>query len=107
MCSALPTSGPTIKDNGFGYWLPTPAARDYKGKVKSGVRISKTGKVQKYGDQLPNVIGGVPNPDWNDWLMGFPAKWTALSPLEMPKFQQWCASHGIPFTNGSSTNEKG
>jgi hypothetical protein len=40
---------------------PTPAARDWKGRGRSG--------------QLPNVLDGVPNPQFVEWLMGFPPGW--------------------------------
>ncbi len=37
---------------------------------------------------------------FREWLMGFPPGWTMLIPQsEMHKVRQWCASHGIPFTN--------
>jgi hypothetical protein len=65
--------------------LPTPAARDWKRAVKSGKRITKSGKTQSYGDQLPNIVGGQLNPTWVEWLMGWPLEWTDLKPLEMDK----------------------
>lgn len=33
--------------------------------------------------------GGKLNPDWVDWLMGFPISWTALKPMETRKFHFW------------------
>lgn len=39
-------------------------------------------------------VGGVLNPLWVEWLMGWPIGWTGLQPLEMDRFQEWCASHG-------------
>ena len=65
--------------------LLTPAARDWKGAVKSGKRITKSGKTQSYGEQLPNIVGGQLNPMWVEWLMGWPIGWTDLKPLEMDK----------------------
>jgi len=54
---------------------PTPAARDYRS---------------------PNsVIGGQLNPDWVEWLMGWPIGWSALEPLGMDKFHEWLRLHGI------------
>jgi len=38
--------------------------------------------------------GGRLNPDWVEWLMGWPLGWTDLKPLEMAKFQEWQRSHG-------------
>ena len=34
------------------------------------------------------------NPDWVEWLMGWPIGWTDLKPLETAKFQLWQQSHG-------------
>ena len=66
--------------------FPTPAARDYKGAVKMGKRITASGKIQNYGAQLPNVVGGNLNPTWVEWLMGWLPGWTDLKPLEMDKY---------------------
>lgn len=38
--------------------------------------------------------GGILNPPWVEWLMGWPVGWTDLQPLAMDKFQQWSDSHG-------------
>jgi DNA (cytosine-5)-methyltransferase 1 len=74
--------------------FPTPCQRDYKGKTISGERVTKSGKTQKYGDTLPNVVGGKLNPTWVEWLMGWPLGWTDLKPLETDKFQKWLDAHG-------------
>ncbi len=37
--------------------------------------------------------GGRLNPDWVEWLMGWPIGWTDLKPLEMDKFQLWQSMH--------------
>jgi len=34
------------------------------------------------------------NPDWTEWLMGWPIGWTDSKQLETDKFQQWWNSHG-------------
>jgi hypothetical protein len=33
---------------------------------------------------LANQVGGSLNPEWVEWLMGYPAGWTDLKPSEMP-----------------------
>lgn len=65
----LPRSVPSIFVSECGL-LPTPQARDHKGKSQRA----------EYGDEgcLPNVIGGVPHPDYVEALMGFPIGWTEL-----------------------------
>jgi hypothetical protein len=53
---------------------PTPAARDYKG-------MSGKGKQERKGnpkDTLPNAVGGSLNPQWVEWLMGYPVGYTDL-----------------------------
>lgn len=35
------------------------------------------------------------NPDWIDWLMGFPIGFTDSRPLEMHKYQLWRQQHGV------------
>ena len=42
----------------------------------------------------PATAGGKLNPQWVEWLMGWPIGWTDLSALEMDKFQRWRRSHG-------------
>jgi len=59
-----------IKEKG-SLSLPTPQARDYKG-------ISGRSKKRKKPMCLPGALGGVPNPEFVEWLMGFPKGWTDL-----------------------------
>jgi len=67
------------------HW-PTPAARDYKGQnsVETMTRKLSERKRAQQG-QLPNAIAmqgqkGQLNPDWVEWLMGWPISWTSLDP---------------------------
>lgn len=58
--------------------LPTPLARDWK----SGGR-SKSSLAKGFSMQLPEIVkqfegSGVLNPEWVEWLMGFPIGWTDL-----------------------------
>jgi hypothetical protein len=66
--------------------FPTPCARDWK---------SGKGRQENNGHspQLPEVIGGQLNPDWVEWLMGWPIGWTALKPLETARFHEWLQWH--------------
>lgn len=68
---------------------PTPCARDYR---SPGRRLERTGG--KQGEVLPQVVGGQLNPEWTEWLMGWPIGWTALKPLAMDRFQEWKRQHG-------------
>lgn len=55
-----------------GRMLQTPAARD----IRSGAGQQDNG----HTPQLPEVMGGQLNPDWVEWLMGFPVGWTDIGP---------------------------
>ena len=77
----LPTLVQTISEKGFGLGqYVTPTTRDYKGMSGSGFR-------ERHGinHNLADCLGGVPNPMFSEWLMGFPPGWTDLKPLEMDK----------------------
>lgn len=70
--------------------LPTPQARD----------CTRAESIKR--DRLPDIIGGIPNPPWAEWLMGFPIGWTGLKPLETARFREWfdmfgknCVSRGL------------
>ena len=79
---------------------PTPTRRDYKGTNAPEGLTRKDGKSRM--DQLPNAVAynsqekdtGHLNPDWVEWLMGWPIGWTDLNALETDKFRKWPHSHG-------------
>jgi len=64
---------------------PTPAARDYKGGKKLDT-LKKAGRGEN--NSLPDKVNtlngdtGALNPDWVEWLMGWPIGWTSLEPLK-------------------------
>jgi len=70
--------------------FPTPTCpRPHDSESTAGKFISTQSQkdltvVAKAGGQL--------NPDWVEWLMGWPIGWTALEPLATDKFQQWLDS---------------
>lgn len=39
------------------------------------------------------------NPEWVEWLMGWPIGWTDLKPLEMARFREWQQQHSIFLHN--------
>lgn len=63
------------------YFWPTPAARDYR-HPNQRTRWERYGITA--GEQLPNAVRGPLNPEWVEWLMGFPIGWTELPPSETP-----------------------
>lgn len=58
--------------------LPTPTANDAKNNGSSSQR-------NRHSEALNVVAGGALNPEWVEWLMGFPCGWTEVSGLENPK----------------------
>jgi hypothetical protein len=68
--------------------VPTPTVA-----CATGGQTSRGGE-RKDEPLLAGVAGGSLNPDWVEWLHGWPIGWTALAPLAMDKFQQWLDSHG-------------
>jgi hypothetical protein len=60
--------------------LPTPTARDYKGARKPET-LKKAGRNEN--NSLPDKIAayqkGTLNPNWVEWLMGYPPGWTDIS----------------------------
>lgn len=82
---ALPTKG-----SGSGLRLPTPTAHNAKEGNYPAERTRNT-------PSLGAVFGGKPNPEYVEWMMGWPIGWTALSELETGRFQSWLQAHGKPF----------
>lgn len=58
---------------------PTPRARDWKGQTQRGQYAPGDGLCNAL-----NVTGGSLNPEWVEWLMGFPIGWTDLEASETP-----------------------
>lgn len=74
----FPTSG-----DGLATWVkawPTPCARDWR----SGRQSSSMSR--GHAPCLPEAAGGMLNPPWVEWLMGFPIGSTDCEDLETLKF---------------------
>jgi len=70
-----------------GEKFATPQARDYRSG--SLARWNDTRRSRNLNDQ----VGGLLNPNWIEWLMGWPEGWTELKPLAMDKFREWQQQH--------------
>lgn len=90
------------KNGGCRLKYPTPTAHDGKGRCTHNSLIRKDGKSRI--NQLANfvVFGDFNqdrneavktsyqlNPDWTEWLMGWPIGWTSLKPLSKEEFIRW------------------
>ena len=78
--------------------LPTPAATDWKGQYTWETvrkRMAMTRGVL-LPEELSRRVGKaiIPNPEFWEWMMGWPIGSTALQPLAMDKFLQWRRLHG-------------
>ena len=62
---------------------PTPAAQDYR-YPNSQESQERHNAGSKRGQQLPNHVGGHLNPEWVEWLMGYPVGWTDCEGSETP-----------------------
>lgn len=66
-------------------WL-TPKTPTGGGKPQ---RTTKGGGLRKLEDQVAQEAVGQLNPQWVEWLMGWPSGWTALEELEPEEFKRW------------------
>lgn len=76
---------------------PTPTAMNSSG----GAALSKWGgsnaRAKLKTMVTPEELHGPLNPQWVEWLMGWPIGWTDLKPLEMAKFREWQRQHSPSF----------
>jgi hypothetical protein len=74
---------------------PTPCASASKGSSPAAL-TRKSGK-DRSNDRIDHAVmasdGGQLNPEWVEWLMGWPIGHTALEPLETARYQEWLAQH--------------
>ena len=75
--------------------FPTPQANEDAAGTPNGKMQRMLGNCEEIrGKTAQEWAGGTLNPNWVEWLMGWPIGWTDLKPLEMDKFQRWLDLHG-------------
>ena len=62
--------------------LPTPTANDYKGWSKGHKRAEDPTNRLDFAVEPDKGVGGTLNPNWVEWLMGFPIGFTDLEDSE-------------------------
>lgn len=74
--------------NQFVQMYPTPTVNDSKNSTLPPSQINH--------DNLPGALlrageksGARLNPDWVEWLMGWPIGWTSIEPMSIEQFEQW------------------
>jgi hypothetical protein len=84
----LPSAEHPTNESASGLW-PTPTARDWKDNGKSPAELARN------SETLASQAGGRLNPNWVEWLMGWPIGWTDCDVLGTDKFQSWQQQHGV------------
>lgn len=73
----------------------TATATAYKGWSVNHNRASSDDRLD-YSVERESHEAGAPgrlNPEWVEWLMGWPLGWTDLKPLAMDRFREWQQQH--------------
>lgn len=90
-CWELDISGMITCEKESGL-LPTPSGTSNHGKNHVSGRLDEWG-----GSSNPfrkTEIGKVHCASFEEWMMGWPAQWTVLTPLETDKYRMWLRQHG-------------
>ena len=90
---------PPTFGNGRSY-LPTPSV--FMTTTARSHTFTSWGAYQAH---LSDVVGGMPNPEWVEWLMGFPHKWSDCEASGIASFLPWVRSGGEVFSSESPKSE--
>jgi len=101
-CWDLPTVAATKPEKGYGLW-PTLKASDGEQRTSNLEYFKRRLTVSP---DLPVIVAlstpptsrgfyGRLSPDWCEWLMTWPIKWTELEPLEMDRIHEWQRQHSL------------
>lgn len=74
---------------------PTPTVGDSRSSGNRSLPGSKAHSGTSLTDATERAEGGKLNPEFVEWLMGWPIGWTGLEPLAMDKFRRWLRQHGV------------
>jgi len=86
---------------------PTATATAGKGWSPGNARADSNDRLD-YTVERQNFQHGQPtppkrlNPDWVEWLMGWPIGWTELKPLAMDRFHEWQRQHSICWSGSEA-----
>lgn len=73
----------------------TPVADDAVSRPQG--KWNSRGEPKLSAQVRPSALHGQLNPDWVEWLMGWPTGWTDLKPLAMDKFREWQQQHSPSY----------
>lgn len=89
-------------ESASGFW-PTPQASDNRDRGNMETPAIKR-RIEKGKQVMLSMCvsseNGRLNPDWVEWLMGWPIGQTDLKPLETGRFQEWQQQHSHICTAG-------
>lgn len=96
--SAALTSG--IAPGWLGETFPTPSVAMVKGSSEKALtRVDGRSRLRNRLDYWVERDGqsGRLNPEFVEWVMGWPIGWTDVAPLETGKYREWQQQHGKSF----------
>jgi len=99
-CSQEPMLDHDTCGKGSGLSLPTIGKNEFRGTSRNRYKGSPHFRGAKMCEGLrtcetdPTYLA----PDFSESVMGFPATWTELAPLEMHRFRDWQLTHSEPLT---------
>lgn len=80
--------------------FPTPTVVDSRGGRNATARRTDPESQHHHGVTLIDAVvppGAALNPDWVEWLMGWPVGWTATGPLSPETFRGWLRASMTAF----------
>jgi len=103
VCLEQETAEGRIEGKECGFWA-TPRASKIAAsatmKVVANITNPRGNLEEHIWARSGKPLSGVVNPQFPEWLMGWPLSWTELCPLGMDKFQLWLQRHGISCDKG-------
>lgn len=85
-----------VIESGLKERFPTPTASRTTILDMEQAKVSGTsGKRKPFKEMKKEMDGGMLNPNWVEWLMGWPIGHTDLKPLETDKLAEWYRWHGV------------
>jgi hypothetical protein len=101
--AARPMTG--IAPGWLGETFPTPSVAMGKGSSEGALtRVDGRSRLRNRLDYWVERDGksGRLNPDFVEWVMGWPIGWTALEPLAMARFHEWQQQHSPTYHKAGS-----
>lgn len=98
-----------FREHKFSYPTPgTTGMSNGSGNCEKANKLHESGQIsEEERKSMRAGNGGQLNPDWVEWLMGWPIKWTALEPIELD-WRDWdidpAENNEIPRVSQSITN---